>query len=406
MTTHRNHGERGVALIMALLTLLVLSLLAVVLYTSVTVGTKITGHNLRESQALNTAEAGIAEAVSRVRNNEGPDLAAANPARQVVQVFNCAAGSVPVLGVDSTGLATAQPAGNWLPYSTAGRGPNVLTIEFKTDAARTTVYRYDPSLATPINTVTGYPIYKITSTGIQSGDARRVVSEVIQKPFNVTADAALTADVGIDFSGNSYVCGHNHRADTPTGTGQSGAPHAAWELGSGDKPASWTTDTTTVGGSSTQDGAAPVNATKQAGFFDGPWDMLGMTQQDFYSWVGSPVNSEPANPSGVFYLDNNSTTQDATGNYAYHGGDGSGMLYVDGDLTINGNFNYRGLIYIEGDLKINGTCWILGAIVVKGHTKIKIANGTCTILYSKDAIEQNISKWGGQFVTLSWHEGL
>ena len=28
----------------------------------------------------------------------------------------------------------------------------------------------------------------------------------------------------------------------------------------------------------------------------------------------------------------------------------------------------------------------------------------CTILYSKDAIEQNIAKHGGQFVTLSWRE--
>jgi hypothetical protein len=41
---------------------------------------------------------------------------------------------------------------------------------------------------------------------------------------------------------------------------------------------------------------------------------------------------------------------------------------------------------------------------VKGTTKVKIANGTCTILYSADAISQNIAKYGGQFVTLAWRE--
>ena len=80
------------------------------------------------------------------------------------------------------------------------------------------------------------------------------------------------------------------------------------------------------------------------------------------------------------------------------------MLYVDGDLAVNGNFNYRGLIYVEGDLKINGTTWILGGLIVKGKTEVKIANGSCTVLYSADAIAQNIAKYGGQFVTLSWRE--
>ena len=32
------------------------------------------------------------------------------------------------------------------------------------------------------------------------------------------------------------------------------------------------------------------------------------------------------------------------------------------------------------------------------------ANGNATILYSKDAITENIAKYGGQVVTLSWRE--
>ena len=79
------------------------------------------------------------------------------------------------------------------------------------------------------------------------------------------------------------------------------------------------------------------------------------------------------------------------------------MLYVDGDLTCNAGFTYRGLLYVEGDLKINGQAWVLGGVIVRGKTTLK-ANGGMTILYSADAITQALSKYGGQFVTLSWRE--
>ncbi len=137
MARHPNpdpRGERGIALVVALLVLLVLSMLAVVLMVSVNVDTRITSHGLRETAALNNAEAGIGEAQARIRKGD-ISLSSSNP-RAVAQIFNAAAGSVPVLGADSTGLATAQPAGSWLAYSTAARGPNVLTVEFKTDPAR------------------------------------------------------------------------------------------------------------------------------------------------------------------------------------------------------------------------------------------------------------------------------
>lgn len=409
-TTLRN--ERGVALVVALLVLLVLSLLSVVLMMSVSVGTKIAGHNVRESQALYTAEAGVSEAIARIRNSEGPDPSGS--ARQVVQVFLTAAGSVPALGADSTGLNTGQPSGQWLDYSTASRGPNVLTVEFKTDSARTVVHRYDPAKNPPVNTTTGYPIYRITSTGRVGADMRRIVTEVIQKPITVNAKGAIVANVGIDFSGNSNVCGFNHSADTPAGTtGQGGGVGNCdennaiqhWELGTGDLAGAWSTGSITSGGSSSQTGNPP-RSPSQSGFYAGPWEALTMGQSDFFSWVGAPTSNPPADPKGIIYVDNNSTTQDQSANCAYHGGDGEGFLYVDGDMTVNGNFTFRGMIYIEGDLKINGTCWILGGLIVRGKTTVKIANGNGTILYSRDAIEQNISKYGGQFVTLSWREGL
>ena len=56
-------GERGIALIMAMMVLLAMSLLAVLLMVSLQVETKIAGHSARYASALNVAEAGVGEAL-------------------------------------------------------------------------------------------------------------------------------------------------------------------------------------------------------------------------------------------------------------------------------------------------------------------------------------------------------
>ncbi len=397
-------SERGIALVVALLVLLVLSLLAVVLMLSVNVDTKITGHGLRESQALNTAEAGVAEAMSRIRNQ---DILFGTNAHAVAQIFNCLPGNVPVPGTtDTTALATAQPAGAWLDYSTAAGGPGTLTVQYKTDATGNVILKYDPLHTPHVQTVSGYPIYVITSTGTSTnGDHRTVRAEVIQKPVFVNAKGAMVANVGINFLGTAWVCGRNHSLNTPLNTTNTTAPPCAnFHLNTGtDLSGAWSSDSITGGGSSSVDGNPPT-ATGQTGFYTGPWDVFDMPQADFVQWIGAPVGTEPQPPTGVYYLDNNTVMGDQSGNFQYHGGNGEGLLYVDGDLTVNGNFTYKGLIYVEGDFKINGTCWVLGGIIVRGKTIVKLANGNCTVLYSSDAITQSISKYGGQFVNLSWRE--
>lgn len=391
--------ERGVALVMALLVLLVISLLSVTLLMTVHVEGKVSALSTRQMQALNIAEAGVAEAIARIRAGEIPSN---NNPRQVAQVFNTIPGNVPVLGGDSIALATQQPVGDWLNYTTAGKADSALTVQYKTDAFRTFIYRYDPNKNPAIQKDTGFPIFVVTSTGRKGSAQRQVVAEVIQKPIEANIKAALAADKGIEFSGNSHICGFNHNIDTPAYTMIPAC--GAWELGSGNTTGSWSSGTITSSGSSIQQGSPAANSPNQVGFYSGPWDAIGMEQAEFFSWIGAPTGVEPVNPEGVYYLDNNTMSQDALGDFKYNGGTGEGLLYVDGNLAINGNFAFRGLVYIEGDLQINGTCWILGSIIVKGKSKIKIANGTCTVLFSEEAVTQTIAKYGGQFVTLSWRE--
>jgi len=297
----------------------------------------------------------------------------------------------------------------WLNYSTPTKGPDVLTVQFKTNAARTQIYYYDSSLPDPINLVGGLPIYVVTSTGQQGINRRRVTAEVIQKPYIVAAKAALTGSQDIRFIGNAVVCGFNHSADTPSSPNLTGSYGRAglytcmpYETVAGPLPGSWTTGSTWNGGTATQAGNPVPNVSGGVGFYPGPWSMFGMSQADFFNWIGAPVSSA-ANINGIVYLDNNGTAQDQSGAFAYQGATGEGMLYVDGDLTLNSTFIYRGLVYIEGDLKMNGQAWILGGLVVRGRSEIR-QNGGATILYSSDAISRALAHYGGQFVTLSWRE--
>ncbi len=399
-------GERGMGLVLVIFALLILSLLAIVLIANMSTGTKASVYGVLESKALNSAEAGVAEAIARIRSGDLA-LSTANP-NAVGQLFLTTAGSVPELGTDSVGVETKQPTGSWLAYSTPERGPNVLTVRFKTDAARTVIYKYDPAKTPPVNTATGLPIYVISSTGQQGGTVRRVVAEVIEKPFDhLTFKGALVANHDIDFSGNGVVCGYNHTLATSAPAGEDGRLNSPscvpFEVGEGDLPGSWTTGNALNTGAAYQTGVPAGNATGQAGFYAGPWEVVGFTQPEFYTWVGTPLTSEPASPNGIFYLDNDNIAQNQKGNFAFHGVNGEGFLYVDGDLTLNSSFTYKGLIYIEGDLKINGQAWVLGAVVVRGKSKLNL-NGGMTILYSSDAIQLELAKYRGEFMTLSWRE--
>jgi Tfp pilus assembly protein PilX len=393
-------NERGVALIMALLVLMVLSLLATVLIMSVTTETKIAGHSVRSAGALNNAEAGIEEAIARLRLGDIPDN---GDPKMVAQIFNTSSGSVPALGVDSVGLATAQPVGQWLDYSAATRGPSVLTVEYKTDAAKTVLYKYDDLSNPMVQTASGSNIFQITSTGVVGRDRRTIVTEVMRTPFNINVRAALAAEKGIDFEGNSHTCGYNHRFDTPLGT-RDRPPCDAWELGGGHLPGGWSEGGITSAGSALQYGSPSDTSSGQTGFYNGPWEAVNMTQSEFFTWIGNSVATDPDPPIGIVHLDNDGTRQNQSGSFAFPGGDGEGFLYVDGDLSINGNFTYKGIIYVEGNTKVTGTLWILGTLIVRGKTTIKHATGDAALLYSSDAIKQALSKYGGSYVNLSWKE--
>ena len=399
------HGERGIALVMAILVLFVITIIATLLMESLSTERKISGHGMRASRALGTAEAGVNEVLSRVATGE----IALNEADSVsaAQIFLASAGASPKLGKDSTSLGTLQPSGAWLAYSTSGRSPDALTVSFVRDPDTGAITRYDDTRTPPLNTGTGMPVLQINCTGQEGTALARIVTQVILQPLHPTFDAALTSGVGVTLGSGVAICGYRHDAGMAMGDGAGGRAASPScqpdEVGFGDVPAVWT------GGAVTNNGAllagSPSSTLEgQPGFFAGPWEAMGLTQAAFTTLLGTP-SASPASYNGVVWMDNDNTVGNQSGTFSIAGLSGHGVLYVDGDLTLTGAVKYRGLIYVEGNFASNATGSVIGGLVVHGR-----AGGSCSlakgpsILCCPDAVNEELARKAGKFVTLSWRE--
>ena len=412
----KNHtetqSERGVALIIAMLMLMVLSILGAMLMMNVIIEKELAGNDQRRSKALDLAEAGVAEAIIRLK---GGEVSTSGSAQMTTYIFNAAAGSLPAVGANEVALATAQPVGSWLNYSNTAIDAATLKVTYKTDAARTVTYKYDTTRNPAINAVSGQPIYEITSTGRVGNTQRTVVTDVVAQPFNLQMKGAMSSKGQIQTTNADFMCGYNHSKDTPTWTsattGRNGAVGSCnenngiqhWELGYGDLPGVW-------GGGGVSPSGSPPNwgtpATLQnqpaANYYTGPWDALGMTQANFTAWLPARTGSMPANLNGVYRVDNDNTLNNSTGSWTSNGGTGSGFLYIDGQFVINGDFIYRGFVYINGQFQHQGRIWVLGGVSVNGQWQTQ--NVTGAILYSADAINYYITQYSGSYVRLAYHE--
>ena len=62
------------------------------------------------------------------------------------------------------------------------------------------------------------------------------------------------------------------------------------------------------------------------------------------------------------------------------------------------------MIYVEGQLRIDAHLWVLGTVVAGRKLEINSKDVGSAVLYSSDAIEENLSKYGNEYTTLSWRE--
>ena len=112
--------ERGSGLVIAIMILVVMAALAAGLISAMSTDRRSSSYDFARGTALDYAEAGVAEALDRIRAGDVPDNR--NP-RMVAQIFRVSAGSVPAVGADTVGMPTAQPTGQFLALQLRQQGP-------------------------------------------------------------------------------------------------------------------------------------------------------------------------------------------------------------------------------------------------------------------------------------------
>lgn len=400
----RGEDERGVALVMAIVVLLVISLLAAAVMQNLSTQRKISGHGLRTSRALSAAEAGIAEMLSRMRTGEiGLDESTPEAA---AQIYLATSGLVPSAGTDTVTFSTVQPTGQWLDYSSASRGPDVLTLGFRTDT-NGEIVRWDDDQSPALNTTCGMPVYCITSTGKINGDRTRIRTEFLWKPRHVQLNAALCSAPGVTIEGDAAVCGYQHEAIAnfdDAALGRTGSPSCVHhEVGRGNLPGVWTGGLVSNNGGQVTGIPAP-SIESQSGFYAGPWEPLGLTQSQFQALLPTHTTA-PSSYAGFVWMDDDGTLGNAGQAYSIANLTGEGVLYVDGDLTLTGRVEFRGLVYVKGDFTSSATGTIVGGLVVAGgsHDVCSLTDGPA-VVYSRDSINRAVGLASREIVTLSWRE--
>lgn len=403
----RGRSERGVALIAVLAFLVLLGLIAGGLMMAVNSDHKLVQKSLGGDQALNVAQAGVAEAIERIRSGEIPATPDPNT---VAQIYLCATDELPAFGKDTVALATWQSPTDPLLYSTPGRSDDALTVRFRMDAGRGLPMRFDEQRTPAIQSLSGVPIYTIRSTGRDGDNHATIDTDVARAPVHVhdlDLRAAVVSGFDVRLDTRARLCGYDHRGDTPAWTGLAGrdgpsgcdADPAAqqWERGVAvdDRPGAWSAietgpQTETLAGN-------PQPYLEHAGrFYSGCWDVLGLSESDFRGVLGRARRTDlPRRFTGIAFY---------TGATRIENVDGEGLLYVEGDLELHGTNTFRGLVYATGHVVIDGPCWVLGSVIGAGGVRIDSRDGTVAVLYSHEAIVQGFDQNASRFVQLSWRE--
>jgi Tfp pilus assembly protein PilX len=415
----KDQAERGSALIVALMMLMGLAFAAAALVMITSSDLKTAGQERRGTQAQFAAEAGIQEVMHRLALSPGTNVTANSITFDAcirdagspldpnweTRVYIPGSGTPSLAGVTYT--PTVQVASGGLDYSRSSRYLSVRHkwIDRDGDGVRDAneIVRYDAKQFPPENFDSGSAVEIVEVEGYRGDARRRLRVETTRYPFSPNVIAALSSDRGVDVRGAVSICGHDHLATTPVGTDLTTGPCSpTWDQTSGHHPAITTTgDLVDTRGTSDLLGDPAATDTSSTNPFYSLAEALGVTQDivdEILSRADHTSSNDGSPLDGITYINGN-----ATGGERFSNITGSGLLYVNGDLDVSGNFVWKGLIYVEGNFTITGTPWILGGVLVRGRSDYAFSGGAPAILYSSEMMRIALER-AFDYVVLSWKE--
>lgn len=361
-------GEKGFVLILALVTMVAMTLIGISLVSNMTTDIQLS-RNERESKiAFQLAEAGVNEAISRLHLptvadpryvGEKPADAGYRTTGWAGYVFNSDAAVVGTLGSGQSYTVTVRYLGESntegfcddndvtntsvtaaVPPAACDQTPEEVAMygrDFNIDASVTSI-RYGR-----------LPIYHIISTGTVNTTTRTVHAYVGGSSLNTDTEAGINTNSTITWNGGNCTtsvapagsCKETQANDYPTYLGE--------DL------------TTTVRDMADEQHQCSTGTCNGAGD-DIPSN--GQLDTVVADWGDAAGNSY----STFIYIDNPGRQVKMTGL------NGRGILIVTGDLDLAGNVTYEGLIYVLGQLTISG-----GGATVKNVTGGIMARNVVTL---------------------------
>lgn len=438
------------AVVVALLVLALLSLLGITLMGLSVTESQIGSNEANLKKALFAAEAGIQEAMYRMRldpatsPDEGDTVCSttadplvigklgapapswADPGNANFWKYNPPTCAWAYSGSSATGWGNYL-GGNAANLDSAGRtftsGGALVNANLTNGGSYTTTvapvvgfvggcWQYVDSFGAPLGscaTVATNPIFKVTSTGA-ARDGRKVLSTMIQRfTIKPPLDGALTGNTNINVqSAAAVIDGRNHDCD-------------------GNNPSN--TDSVSAATSPTGASGVSINKPENLVCAAGTGTACKGTSSTFPSTIGALLLGPTATTTQIeafnAYLESIKVTPAQAPTSAFHGvlyvngnyaqpPDGSTGILIVHNTTDNanlGNFNggtFKGVIIADKINKINGNAQIIGGIFGFGSAADGVAvddvTGTPSIKYSKCVLDGLSQNFPFEVVKGTWHE--
>ena len=378
-------NERGMTVVVAILIVAVIVIVGFSTLMMVSTDVQIAGNYGSTQKALFSAEAGVNEALSRLRADSANPITDAHPTSAGWSAFIGTEVKAQGRGYDPTNALHSlfSSLQSVLDYT--------VRIRHQTDSAGNLLYWGDADGDGDYerNTTTGSQIYLISSYGLSSGSNRTIEVEAARKP-PIAVPAALTVNAATTIQGSSTSVIGN---DT---------------CGGADKPGIVTgqaVSTVTTNGNPTISGSTPIVHT------DTPLNVQALidtykTEANFTYHVegathtgmnwGTPVwgeDEDATDPSTcsvrnlVYY--NTKTTAGVPTDISLTGGStGCGLLLIEGDAILHGDFSWNGIVLVSGSVTFTGggNKNVTGALASGGSTDADLVGGNANIIYCSTAV--------------------
>jgi Tfp pilus assembly protein PilX len=354
-------GERGVALVVVLFSLVIMSVIGLSL--AYTAGNEVRGsHNeLLAAQAYYAAEAGAQEALNVMRGHRCPIGASDCSAALGSNKINFQIASTPATsnasGDDST--VTFARLSRWLSYNSTD-ADGVVALDSYADGTPRLSYRVR------LNSVPGSSDLELVSTGFAPLGARRTVRLRVSSPGALVPPLpALITFLGQNPTGtagnsNAHVLSGKDQATSPpnpanekpilASVGSANVTNLLNNSFGSDKPGTFDTALPAL--------AADLSAANSAMHVTGqiPFNNSPAQARAFIAAMTSAAHTVvPAGgslPSGALGSASSPKIVVVNGDLSLSATSGAGILIVTGTLTLSGNCSYDGLIFALGTGRI------------------------------------------------------